>query len=502
MGCGVAEWGSAADGRSGRAGTQPLGRPRIEYKEAAACPLDCNLSSSTTHLPLGSIHLQKTLPVDNQYTMEAATVPKPHFSSPSITHFDDNHHITTMDSNPSPPQYLKMEDLQGASSPSPNSVPEHNGNNTTSARGQSSQESPPPVIIQSKPAKKRKSWGQELPEPKTTLPPRKRAKTDDEKEQRRIERIKRNRAAAHNSRERKRQEAETLAVLLARANAELEAYRKLHGPLPSDVVLPEVQLCTEGYVSCSEEPPKPIVTNTHRSESSTPAPSLVASRGSFDAATSPASPTDTVLSNYPTIKQEPTDLPTTIAPPAFEALDPKSATLPHLDETQHSAAMLCDLQCPSSLRRSRTSNPSTTSSNPSSTCPVSSWWTSLFTTLLAFQLRTCYQQILLAIWTLSPSRMERMIRASTIRSAAIRSRSTTSSTTMPLLSQSTTPLAQPRAATGVATRKGAPTTAHQQHSSTTISRTSTDTAARANTRSSLHTALGEDEESGQHLGDN
>ena len=96
------------------------------------------------------------------------------------------------------------------------------------------------------PAKKRKSWGQELPEPKTTLPPRKRAKTDDEKEQRRIERIKRNRAAAHNSRERKRQEAETLAVLLARANAELEAYRRLHGPLPSDVVLPEVQLCTEG----------------------------------------------------------------------------------------------------------------------------------------------------------------------------------------------------------------------------------------------------------------
>lgn len=63
-----------------------------------------------------------------------------------------------------------------------------------------------------RPAKKRKSWGQELPEPKTALPPRKRAKTDDEKEQRRIERIKRNRAAAHNSRERKRVEAENLAV--------------------------------------------------------------------------------------------------------------------------------------------------------------------------------------------------------------------------------------------------------------------------------------------------
>lgn len=63
-----------------------------------------------------------------------------------------------------------------------------------------------------KPVKKRKSWGQELPQPKTSLPPRKRAKTEDEKEQRRIERIKRNRAAAHNSRERKRVEAEQLSV--------------------------------------------------------------------------------------------------------------------------------------------------------------------------------------------------------------------------------------------------------------------------------------------------
>ncbi|KAL9627213.1 MAG: hypothetical protein Q9164_007671 [Protoblastenia rupestris] len=61
-----------------------------------------------------------------------------------------------------------------------------------------------------KPTKKRKSWGQELPTPKTNLPPRKRAKTDDEKEQRRIERVLRNRAAAQSSRERKRQEVEKL----------------------------------------------------------------------------------------------------------------------------------------------------------------------------------------------------------------------------------------------------------------------------------------------------
>lgn len=58
--------------------------------------------------------------------------------------------------------------------------------------------------------KKRKSWGQQLPEPKTNLAPRKRAKTEDEKEQRRIERVLRNRRAAQTSRERKREEAENL----------------------------------------------------------------------------------------------------------------------------------------------------------------------------------------------------------------------------------------------------------------------------------------------------
>ncbi|KAI9683070.1 MAG: hypothetical protein M1829_005861 [Trizodia sp. TS-e1964] len=77
-----------------------------------------------------------------------------------------------------------------------------------------------------KPAKKRKSWGQELPIPKTNLPPRKRAKTDDEKEQRRIERVLRNRAAAQSSRERKRLEVEGLAEAKAdveRKFANLEA---------------------------------------------------------------------------------------------------------------------------------------------------------------------------------------------------------------------------------------------------------------------------------------
>lgn len=69
---------------------------------------------------------------------------------------------------------------------------------------------PGPETTEKKPVKKRKSWGQVLPEPKTNLPPRKRAKTEDEKEQRRVERVLRNRRAAQSSRERKRQEVEAL----------------------------------------------------------------------------------------------------------------------------------------------------------------------------------------------------------------------------------------------------------------------------------------------------
>lgn len=80
--------------------------------------------------------------------------------------------------------------------------------------------SPEPTSAEKKPVKKRKSWGQVLPEPKTNLPPRKRAKTEDEKEQRRVERVLRNRRAAQSSRERKRQEVEQLE----KKNQELLAF--------------------------------------------------------------------------------------------------------------------------------------------------------------------------------------------------------------------------------------------------------------------------------------
>ncbi|KAL4731047.1 transcription factor that binds to CRE motif [Fusarium chlamydosporum] len=126
-----------------------------------------------------------------------------------------------------PSSLPKIKQEEGESTPSPSPAPEK------------------------KTAKKRKSWGQVLPEPKTNLPPRKRAKTEDEKEQRRVERVLRNRRAAQSSRERKRQEVEALekrnqeleqAVLAAQqANAkllmELEQIRRSGGVSYSPSVL-------------------------------------------------------------------------------------------------------------------------------------------------------------------------------------------------------------------------------------------------------------------------
>ncbi|EGV66224.1 hypothetical protein CANTEDRAFT_112767 [Yamadazyma tenuis ATCC 10573] len=59
---------------------------------------------------------------------------------------------------------------------------------------------------------------------KTTLPPRKRAKTEEEKEQRRIERILRNRRAAHQSREKKRKYVEYLEGYISRLTSNLDNY--------------------------------------------------------------------------------------------------------------------------------------------------------------------------------------------------------------------------------------------------------------------------------------
>ncbi|KAF8434691.1 hypothetical protein BDZ91DRAFT_804579 [Kalaharituber pfeilii] len=114
------------------------------------------------------------------------------------------------------------------------SSPESQASTTPSAASSASPEpasqaSQEQAAPEKKPVKKRKSWGQELPVPTTNLPPRKRAKTEAEKEQRRIERVLRNRAAAQSSRERKRKEVEALEDVknkLAEENKQLHTANK------------------------------------------------------------------------------------------------------------------------------------------------------------------------------------------------------------------------------------------------------------------------------------
>ncbi|KAI9795608.1 MAG: hypothetical protein M1833_006929 [Piccolia ochrophora] len=195
-----------------------------------------------------------------------------------------------------------------------------------------------------KPVKKRKSWGQELPTPKTNLPPRKRAKTEDEKEQRRIERVLRNRAAAQSSRERKRKEVEGLEEEkqhIVRQNSMLAGRLR-------EVEMENHKL-SETIAKMAAE--MTVFRKVMNGDLSTPHTSKQ---------TSPTLSTDLYSNNDPVphLKQEYEDL-DFVLPPPQSTVDPRDAdfispsgspkvgptstTTPNL--TQHPAEMLCDLQC-------------------------------------------------------------------------------------------------------------------------------------------------------------
>ncbi|KAH1550395.1 hypothetical protein KXW19_006520 [Aspergillus fumigatus] len=175
-----------------------------------------------------------------------------------------------------------------------------------------------------KPPKKRKSWGQELPIPKTNLPPRKRAKTEDEKEQRRIERVLRNRAAAQTSRERKRLEMEKLEN------------EKIQMEQQNQFLLQRLSQMEAENNRLSQQLAQ-LTAEVRNSRNSTPKPGSPAT----------ASPTLT-----PTLfKQEGDELPLERIPFPTPSITDYSPTLKpsslaeSSDVTQHPAAVLCDLQC-------------------------------------------------------------------------------------------------------------------------------------------------------------
>ncbi|KAI1343257.1 hypothetical protein F5Y15DRAFT_229039 [Xylariaceae sp. FL0016] len=203
--------------------------------------------------------------------------------------------------------------------------------------------SPAPTDSDKKQTKKRKSWGQVLPEPKTNLPPRKRAKTEDEKEQRRVERVLRNRRAAQSSRERKRQEVEALE----KRNADLEALL-LGQQRQNQMLMDELNKLRRnpGGFSRGSSP----LDTLQPSPLSLTQPLFGSSQG----AQKPGMMSDFVLMPEQDGTVDPASLSPELNPvpdnePELDTED-KLTTAPEAtssDATQHPAAVLCDLQCPS-----------------------------------------------------------------------------------------------------------------------------------------------------------
>lgn len=209
------------------------------------------------------------------------------------------------------PTTIKMEDLQ---------VPFDAPSPTPSSDLAASQSTPAPTNADGKPAKKRKSWGQVLPEPKTSLPPRKRAKTEDEKEQRRIERVKRNRLAAHNSRERKRQEYELLQAEKDQTEAKLKSYKD-----QMEKMAAELKFYRTKYPG--EAPETFDLSATDFTDTICPAQ------------TSTSIPTPSSMDSMDSPRDSSCQPET---PASFEHV-----ASPECDLTQYPAAILCDLQCQS-----------------------------------------------------------------------------------------------------------------------------------------------------------
>ncbi|KAI2464388.1 hypothetical protein F4781DRAFT_413232 [Annulohypoxylon bovei var. microspora] len=208
--------------------------------------------------------------------------------------------------------------------------------------------SPGPENGEKKPTKKRKSWGQVLPEPKTNLPPRKRAKTEDEKEQRRVERVLRNRRAAQSSRERKRQEVEALE----QRNQQLEELLR-NQQKTNEMLMDELNKLRRG--NGTSRSPSPL--DAFQPTPLTLSQPLFGSSQDDQAEDKPGMMNDFILMPEQDGTVDPASLSPELTPVPDDNLGESSTTeevatattseATSSDATQHPAAVLCDLQCPS-----------------------------------------------------------------------------------------------------------------------------------------------------------
>ncbi|KAG4442930.1 hypothetical protein IFR05_001543 [Cadophora sp. M221] len=203
-----------------------------------------------------------------------------------------------------------------------------------SMNGESTAGTPAP---EKKPVKKRKSWGQQLPEPKTNLPPRKRAKTEDEKEQRRVERVLRNRRAAQSSRERKRQEVEALeAQKLAVEQTNQDLMRRLADAEAKNALLERQLEQMSGGMNAFHS--SSVASSPGASEQlrQTPRPSITLSQNLFGSRDADPQPISTQSLVDPQVVQ--TVNPASLSPEMGPIVDTIS-NANSSDLTQHPAAM-------------------------------------------------------------------------------------------------------------------------------------------------------------------
>lgn len=241
--------------------------------------------------------------------------------------------------------------------------------------GNSASSTPSPSVAdaskpegEKKPVKKRKSWGQVLPTPTTNLPPRyvhsspllfsqlhksnqanfhprKRAKTEPEKEQRRIERVIRNRQAAQTSRERKRLEYEALEKAKSALEVDnVELKNRLSSTERENIELAQRLQSLEQQLKIFQDTmkvAKQIANTVQSSSQAQPLPSPAAS----DDVSSQMSFIDTTLDPNALFSGE-------VGVESSSSLD--IANVEALYKTQQTAVLLCDLPC-----LQRASRPST-----------------------------------------------------------------------------------------------------------------------------------------------
>ena len=202
------------------------------------------------------------------------------------------------------------------------------------------------------PAKKRsrKPWGQPVEPFEKVIGPRKRAKTEQEKEQRAKERILRNRKAADASRQRRKDEQDRLQRRIAELEADLEVYHNKFGPLPK-----HESSITQDYDSNDIPHYQPHISPQLLSQPN----ELDLSYGVAFNLTPPAStPGDAAFDAFqqqPSIKQEQT---LTSALPIDNTTStnvPEASYSAESVMTQYPAAILCDPQCQSLSARAASS---------------------------------------------------------------------------------------------------------------------------------------------------